>query len=331
MKPAGIVGIILIIVGLVGFAWGGLGWTTQKKDAQLRNRRAIRWLRSQLPELVASGVISSENARAIDGYYEHDQPRVNFAFVILAALGSALVAAGIILLIAHNWDDLSRATRTGVAFLPLLIAQALVVFTLMRRNESRPWREATAIFDVAAVATAISLISQTYQVQGTFSDFMRTWLLLSIVIVYLLRTSLGAIAYVIGCALWLFARWGTASSAGNPMLFWFLLTLVIPYVAIRFRSDCDSRETTTLVITVALAAMFGVGATAEFADAMAPLQNSQTPMSAQSRMRDWRQRFISAESNFSRSRLDVCICSHCSVELRSVSLRLCSALNQTGT
>src|SRR5438132_2737137 len=232
--------------------------------AGVRNRRAIRWLRSQLPELVASGVISSENARAIDGYYEHDQPRVNFAFVILAALGSALVAAGIILLIAHNWDDLSRATRTGVAFLPLLIAQALVVFTLMRRNESRPWREAAAIFDVAAVATAISLISQTYQVQGTFADFMRTWLLLSIVIVYLLRTSLGAIAYVIGCALWLFARW---SPTENPVLFWFLLTLVIPYVAIRFRSDCDSRETATLVITVALAAMFGVGATAEFADA----------------------------------------------------------------
>src|SRR5439155_18751497 len=150
---------------------------------------------------------------------------------------------------------------------------------------------------------------------------MRTWLLLSIVIVYLLRTSLGVIAYVIGCVLWLFARWGPASSAGNPLLFWFLLTLVIPYVAIRFRSDCDSRETATLVITVALAAMFGVGATADFADA-----NVGAIAYA-----DWRQRFISAESNFSRSRLDVCICSHCSVELRSVSLRLCSALNQTGT
>src|SRR2546426_2334531 len=185
----------------------------------VRNRRAIRWLRSQLPELIASGVISSENARAIDGYYEHDQPRVNFAFVILAALGSALVAAGIILLIAHNWDDLSRATRTGVAFLPLLIAQALVVFTLMRRNESRPWREAAAIFDVAAVATAISLISQTYQVQGTFADFMRAWLLLSIPVVYLLRTTLGAVVYVIGTVVWLFAQGDLFGRQANPMFF----------------------------------------------------------------------------------------------------------------
>jgi hypothetical protein len=35
MKPAVIVGIVLIIFGVIGFAWGGLGWTTQKKDAQL--------------------------------------------------------------------------------------------------------------------------------------------------------------------------------------------------------------------------------------------------------------------------------------------------------
>ncbi len=235
--------------------------------AAVRNRRAIRWLRSQLPELIDSGVITSDAARAIDRHYQQDQPRSNFAFALLTTLGSALVAAGVILLIAHNWDELSRATRTAIAFLPLLIAQALVVFTLIRRNESRPWREAAAIFDVAAVATAISLISQTYQLQGTFADFMRTWLLLSVPIVYLLRTTLGAIAYVIGSALWLFARWEILSSPGNPMLFWLLVMLVIPYVVIRFRRNRDSRETATLVIIVALAALFGVGATAEFAAA----------------------------------------------------------------
>ena len=35
MKPAVIIGIVLIIVGVIGFAWGELAWTTQKKDAQL--------------------------------------------------------------------------------------------------------------------------------------------------------------------------------------------------------------------------------------------------------------------------------------------------------
>jgi len=35
MKPAVAIGIVLIIVGVIGFAWRGLGWTTQKKDAQL--------------------------------------------------------------------------------------------------------------------------------------------------------------------------------------------------------------------------------------------------------------------------------------------------------
>lgn len=35
MKPLGIIGVILIIIGIVGFAWGGIRWTTEKKDAQL--------------------------------------------------------------------------------------------------------------------------------------------------------------------------------------------------------------------------------------------------------------------------------------------------------
>jgi hypothetical protein len=35
VNPVRIIGIILIIVGIAGFAWGGLGWNEKKKDAQL--------------------------------------------------------------------------------------------------------------------------------------------------------------------------------------------------------------------------------------------------------------------------------------------------------
>ena len=232
------------------------------------NRRAVRWLRGQLPELVAAGAISSENAAAIERHYGPVESRTNFGFVILATVGAALVGAGIILIIAHNWDDLSRATRTVIAFIPLLIAQALVVFVLMRRNESRPWREAVAVFDVAAVATAISLISQTYQIQGSFADFMQVWLLLSIPIVYLLRTTIGAVVYVLGTLVWLDSRWGFIfGRTESPMMFWGLLLLVVPYFWICFRRNRDSRETATLGVVLALATIIGLGITAEFAKA----------------------------------------------------------------
>ena len=35
MKPTLLIGVILIILGIVGFAWGGIRWSTEKKDAQL--------------------------------------------------------------------------------------------------------------------------------------------------------------------------------------------------------------------------------------------------------------------------------------------------------
>jgi hypothetical protein len=118
---------------------------------------------------------------------------------------------------------------------------------------------------VAAVAAAISLISQTYQIQGTFAQFMETWLLLSIPIVYLLRTSLGAVVYVVGAVVWLLARANLFGRWINPNLFWVLLLLVVPYFAACFRRDRHSRETAVVSLVFAIAATIGLGSTAVFA------------------------------------------------------------------
>lgn len=230
------------------------------------NRRAVRWLRGQLPELVAAGAISSENAAAIERHYGSVETRSNFGFIILATVGAALVGAGIVLLIAHNWDELSRPIRTIIAFIPLLVALTLAAFVLAKRNESRPWREAVAVFDVAAVATAISLISQTYQIQGSFAEFMRVWLLLCISIVYVLRASVTAAIYTIGTIVWLFAREiASFVRMPNPMFFWFLFLLVVPYFLFRFFENRASRETAALAIVMTVALVFGIGFTADFA------------------------------------------------------------------
>lgn len=230
------------------------------------NRRAIRWLRAQLPELVAGGVITADNAAAIDRHYAATESRsTNFGFVILAGIGSTLVGAGIILLIAHNWDELSRPVRCVLAFLPLVCALALGFFVLLRRNDSAPWREAAAIFDVAAVGTAISLVSQTYQIQGSFAEFMRIWLLLSIPIVYLFRTNFGALAYIIGTTIWVINKSFWSSVQPGEAFFWLLLFLVVPYYAMVARRSKTSWAFRILSLALVAAGAFGLGSTVEFA------------------------------------------------------------------
>ena len=97
--------------------------------ASLRERGG-RWLRGELPALVAAGILTEETARALERHYPDADPQRsrNFGLVLLAVIGSALVAAGIILLIAHNWDEFSRPLRSAIAFVPLISAQVLSLF-----------------------------------------------------------------------------------------------------------------------------------------------------------------------------------------------------------
>ncbi len=81
--------------------------------------------------------------RALEQYYARQESGSRgFGFVLLATIGAALVAAGIVLLIAHNWDDFSRPVRSVIAFLPLIGAQALSAFVLLRGTN--PKRGASA-------------------------------------------------------------------------------------------------------------------------------------------------------------------------------------------
>src|SRR3954451_17503895 len=132
------------------------------------DRSGIRWLLAELPGLVTSGVLTPETADALRQHYSSqppDAPR-RIGFILSAILGSLLVGAGVVLLVAHNWDFLSRPIRCAIAFAPLILSQALAIFVLLRRNGSAAWRETAAILNVVAVGTAMALVSQTYQIQG---------------------------------------------------------------------------------------------------------------------------------------------------------------------
>jgi len=228
------------------------------------NQRALRWLRGQLPVLVAHGAIEDQHARAIENYYAAEEKASSFGLVLLASIGAAFTGAGIILLIAHNWDELSRPVRTAIAFLPLLVAQALGLFVLLRRDRSVAWRESVAIFDLAAVAAAISLVSQTYQILGSFSDFMRLWLLLSVAIIYIFRSTLAAAIYIIGTVVWLQSQSSWFYKTPETLLFWLWLALILPFCFWLYRRARFSNNVRALLVLVFAASAIGLGFTADF-------------------------------------------------------------------
>src|ERR1044072_9220089 len=181
------------------------------------DRSGIRWLLAELPELVNNNVVTQETADALRQYYagEVSEPPRRFGFVLSAILGSFLVGAGIVLLVAHNWDFLSRPVRCAIAFTPLVLSHALAVFVLLRRGGSAAWRATAASLNIAPIGTAIALVSQTYQIQGDFARFILVWMLLALPIVYVFGTSIGLSAYFTGATVWVMS-----SKNGTSVFFW---------------------------------------------------------------------------------------------------------------
>ncbi len=231
------------------------------------DRSGTRWLLAELPELVAGGIISADSAEALRRHYSTTLPTEprRIGFVLSAILGSLLIGAGIILLVAHNWDFLSRPVRCAISFGPLVLSQALAIFVLLRRNESAPWRESAAILNVAAIGTAIALVSQTYQIQGDFARFILVWMLLALPIVYLFRTNVGLAIYFVGATVWVVSS-KTGDFFGvrpNDLWVWALLLLGVPAFIARLRQDRFGFGMLLVMTALAVATAFSLGQTDE--------------------------------------------------------------------
>lgn len=153
----------------------------------------------ELQDLLKANVVTEETAEKIRYYFrqkkEVEQNKISSVFGILGAI---LVGLGIILVFAHNWDTLSQTTKITLSFLPLVIGQLLCGYSLLKKSESTAWRETTSVFLFFSIGASISLIAQVYNIPGAIDSFLLTWMLLSIPLVYLLKTSIVSLLYIVG-------------------------------------------------------------------------------------------------------------------------------------
>lgn len=194
-------------------------------------------IQKDIPELLKAGVITPETAEGIRQFYKRNAgSSSNRLFVVFGILGAILVGLGIILILAHNWDELSRSTKTIFAFLPLVVAQAICVFVLLKRWESTVWRESATTLLFFAVGACISLVGQIYHIPGNLSSFFLTWMLLCLPLIYVMKSSAAALLYLLGITYYAAETSYFSYHVSDFYIYWALLIAVLPHYFLSLRN-----------------------------------------------------------------------------------------------
>lgn len=196
-------------------------------------------LNDVLPELLREGLISAEQEERIRARYgTATADRSGRTLTLFGILGALLIGLGVILVVAHNWDDLARPMRTLLAFLPVVLGQALVWYALRQKPGVTAWREGSAVFLACALCAAVALISQIYHIHGELDGYLLLCSILILPLLYLpgsVITTLGYLAMITWYG-WLVVmnRW---SGEAHP---WPLIPLLVAAVPVYLREMKDN-------------------------------------------------------------------------------------------
>ena len=187
-------------------------------------------LRRDISELLDANIISSDVAQSINDYYQSkSSDKEGRLFLIFGIIGAVLVSLGLILIMAHNWDRMSRWLKLVIAFSPLVIGQVLCAYAYFIRYGNRGWSEACSTFLFLSIGGCISLISQIYHLPGDMRSFLFVWILLAIPIIYLMRSSMVSFLCIAG--IFSLSAYTANWEDGNTTRYqyYMLLVLLIPY------------------------------------------------------------------------------------------------------
>lgn len=199
-----------------------------------------------LDELVDAGIISENVAGEINKYYQNKSksPGAKSKLIIaFGIVGALLIGLGILLIIAHNWEDMSRLLKTIIGFIPLLLGQLVAGFVLLNKNESVAWREGSSIFLFASIGVTISVISQVYNIPGTLAGFTLTWMILGLPLIYLMGSSMASMCYIIGITYYASETGYWNKNELSPHYFWLLFLPVIPHYYFLLKQKSTSNFT----------------------------------------------------------------------------------------
>lgn len=180
-----------------------------------------RWLETEVERWVGGGIISREQGAAIRGLYAAPANQVPWGLIVFFGIGAVVLGLGVILLLAYNWEDLSKGVKLGLVLGGVAVAHAAGVM----QARAGGWRvrlgEALSLLGTMLFGAGIWLVAQIYHIEEHFPNGFLFWALGALAMAWALQSvSHGVLAAV------LIAIWGLAETLGfDWRVDWALLLL----------------------------------------------------------------------------------------------------------
>lgn len=221
----------------------------------------IEWLNIQTSMWTEMGFISEEQNIKIRSFYKENPAypkKQEILPMILAVIGSILVGLGIILLVAKNWEIMSRPTRLVVSVIPFLSGFAFA-FWFISKDTKRTYLQAIGIFISISILAGLGLVGQTYHIVSPAQNLYLASALLSLPFVYLTGSTISGILYIVLICIYT----SMMPNSASDLLFFksvFLISLIIPYF-FSMKNKLSLFETEWLKASIALSGLIIIFAT----------------------------------------------------------------------
>jgi uncharacterized membrane protein len=173
------------------------------RDLEVLERHFRHWRREGLLPAELEGALRHSSGRMVQ------RSPGAVARTALAGLGGGLLLAGLILILAENWEALHRALKIG-SWALLQVAFLLASYHLGRAWPDRPaLAEALSFVAGGWMLGGIALVSQIYQLDSRPPNGIWLWLVLVLPAAWLLERRAGAAVVFVALV------WGFALEAGQ--------------------------------------------------------------------------------------------------------------------
>lgn len=214
----------------------------------------------ELQELIDAGIISQETADQITQFYRNKKSKEpNRLIAVFGIVGAILVGMGIILIVAHNWDNFNRFTKSFLAFLPLIAGQIFATYAMIKKKDEKVWIESAAAFLFFSTGACISMISQIYHISGELPDFILTWMLLALPQIYILNSSVTSLLYLTGISYYVTEIGYSRFYSYDSLVYWILLAAMMPHYISLLKKKAESNYAVLHSRLIPLSIIIGLG------------------------------------------------------------------------